>query len=325
MPVGLATYDPGPLEAEKVYYWRVDEFDGAGTYKGDVWTFTTPGAVGNPQPANGAADVAMTTTLTWTAATNATSHQVYLGLDKETVRAADASSPEYKGNPALGSESLDPGKLAWHALYYWRVDAVTNAGTVKGPVWSFTTADFLMVDDFESYTDDDVAGQAIWQTWIDGFGVADNGAQVGYLIPPYCEQTIVHGGSQSMPLVYDNTAPVTNSEAELTLTAPRDWTTEGVGTLSLWFRGSSGNAAEPLYVAISNSAGAPAIVANDDPDATAARSWTQWRVPLQAFADQGINLTNVNKLAIGLGSKSGMPEAGGTGTMYIDDIRLYRP
>ncbi|OHB73875.1 MAG: hypothetical protein A2Z25_09935 [Planctomycetes bacterium RBG_16_55_9] len=45
---GTPTYDPGPLEREKVYYWRVDEFDGFGSYKGDIWTFTTLGAVGNP-------------------------------------------------------------------------------------------------------------------------------------------------------------------------------------------------------------------------------------------------------------------------------------
>jgi hypothetical protein len=47
-------------------------------------------------------------------------------------------------------------------------------------------------------------------------------------------------------------------------------------------------------------------------------------IPLQAIADQGITLTNVDKIAIGLGSKSGMVSAGGTGTMYIDDIRLYK-
>jgi hypothetical protein len=46
--------------------------------------------------------------------------------------------------------------------------------------------------------------------------------------------------------------------------------------------------------------------------------------PLQAFADQGVNLTDVDKIAIGLGSKSGMAASGGSGTMYIDDIRLYR-
>jgi hypothetical protein len=178
------------------------------------------------------------------------------------------------------------------------------------------------VDDFESYTDDDPNNEAIWQTWIDGFGVADNGAQVGYLLPPYAEQTIVHGGSQSMPLMYVNEGGVTNSEAAMTLTAPRDWTQAGVAELSLWFRGSSDNAPEPLYAAISNSAGSPAVSAHEDPSAATAHSWTQWRVSLQVFADQGINLTNVDKIAIGLGSKAGAA-AGGSGTLFIDDIRLY--
>ena len=109
------------------------------------------------------------------------------------VRNADTGAPEYQGSASLGSEIIDPGKLALDTVYYWRVDAVYNAGPVKGPIWSFTTADFLIVDDFESYTDDDIAGEAVWQHWIDGFGIADNGAQAGYLVPPYCEQTIVHG------------------------------------------------------------------------------------------------------------------------------------
>jgi hypothetical protein len=324
VPTGSASYNPGSLVEEKVYYWRIDEFDGIDTYKGDVWTFTTPGAVGNPQPANGATDVAMDTTLSWTAANNANSHQVYLGLDKDTVRSADTSSPEYKGPKALGDESYDPGLLELDVTYYWRVDEVYNGNPVRGPVWTFTVGDYLPVEDFEGYTDNDADGEAIWQTWIDGFGIADNGAQVGYLLPPYAEQSIVHGGVQSMPLLYVNEAGVTNSEGTMTLTAPRDWTLGGVVELSLWFRGASGNAADPLYVAISNSAGAPAVAAQDDLNAATVLSWTQWRIPLQAFADQGINLGNVDKIAIGLGSKSGMASAGGSGTLYIDDIRLYR-
>jgi len=323
MMVGSTTYNAGSLEAEKVYYWRVDEFDGAATYQGEVWTFTTPGAVSAPMPADGAAGVSMTTSLKWTAATNATSQQVYLGTDKEAVRSAGAGSSEYQGSAALGSESVDPGKLAWDTLYFWRVDAVTSAGTVAGPIWSFTTANFIIVEDFESYTDDDIAGEAIWQHWIDGYGVADNGAQAGYLVPPYCEQTVVHGGAQSMPFVYDNTAPVSNSEAALTLTDARDWTEEGVSQLSLWFRGNAANGADPLYVAVSNSTGVPAIVVNDDTNAAQARTWTQWMIPLQALADQGINLTNVNQIAIGAGSKGGVA-VNGTGTLFIDDITLNR-
>jgi hypothetical protein len=323
VPTGAAFYNPGELEREKVYYWRVDEFDGLDTFKGDVWTFTTPGAVGNPQPADGATDVAMATILNWTAADNAASHEVYFGLDKDTVRSADTGSPEYKGPKVLGAENYDPGLLNLGTTYYWRVDEVYNGTTVKGPVWSFTVGDFLMVDDFESYTDNDADGEAIWQHWIDGFGVAGNGAQVGYLVPPYAEQTIVHDGDQSMPLLYFNEAGVTNSEAALTLTAPRDWTVAGVGELSLWTRGDSANAADPLYVAISNTTGVQAVVAHDDPSAATNTAWRQWRILLQVFADQGINLTDVDKLAIGLGSKGGVV-TGGTGTMYIDDIRLYR-
>jgi hypothetical protein len=250
---------------------------------------------------------------------------VYFGTDEDAVKNATSASPEYKGNKALGNESYDPGKLGWDTTYYWRVDAVYSAGPVKGLVWSFTTADFVIVDDFESYTDDDAAGQAIWQTWVDGFGITDNGAQVGYLLPPYCEQTIVHSGAQSMPLFYNNETGVTNSEATLPLTANRDWTAEGVGELSLWFRGSSTNAAEPLYVSVANTAGSPAIVAQDDANAAQTRSWTQWVIPLQTFADKGINLTNVDKITIGLGTKAGVAGPGGSGTMYIDDIRLYRP
>ena len=324
-PLGTTTYSPGPLELEKVYYWRVDEFDAVATHKGDIWSFTTPGAVGKPRPSNGATDVGMNAILSWTPADSAASHELYFGTDKEAVRNADAAAPEYKGSKALGAESHDPGLLEADTTYYWRVDEVDDQGnTAKGPLWLFTTGAFLLVDDFESYTDDDVAGEAIWQTWIDGFGVPDNGAQVGYLMPPYAEQTVVHGGLQSMPLLYINETGVTNSEASMTLTALRDWTQAGVAELSLWFRGASGNAAEPLYAAISNSAGAPAVVANDDPSAAAVRAWTQWRIPLQAFADQGINLSNVDQIAIGLGTKAGMAAPGGSGTLYVDDIRLDR-
>jgi len=325
IPIGITTYNPGPLVSAKVYYWRVDEFDALATHKGDVWSFTTPGAVGNPGPAYGATDVGMNATLSWTPADSAASHQLYFGTDREAVRTAGAGSPEDKGSVALGAESHDPGLLDADTAYYWRVDEVDAQGnTSKGPLWIFTTGAFLLVDDFESYTDDDAAGEAIWQTWIDGFGVADNGAQAGNLMPPYAEQRIVHSGSQSMPLLYVNEAGVTNSEAARTLTAPRDWTLAGVAELSLWFRGASDNALDPLYVSVANSAGAPAIVAHGDAGAAAIRSWTQWRIPLQAFADQGINLGDVDTIAIGVGSKAGAAP-GGTGTMYIDDIRLYRP
>ncbi|MFH1718643.1 MAG: LamG domain-containing protein [Planctomycetota bacterium] len=319
-PQGTATYKPASLEVEKVYYWRVDEFDALATYKGDVWGFTTPGAAGSLQPANGATDVQINSTLNWMPATTAVSHDVYVGTDKDAVRNATTASPEYKGNRASGSESYDPGKLAWNSNYYWRIDAVYNTGSVKGLVWNFTTADFLLVDDFESYNDidpPDPNSNRIFDKWIDGFGTTTNGALVGNDLPPYAEQTVVHSGTQSMPYSYDNN--LKTSEATLTLVYPRDWTEEGVAKLSLWFRGASANSAERMYVALNGNA----VVYHDDPAVTQKTGWTRWVIDLQAFANQGVNLANVNTIPIGIGTKNS-PAAGGAGTMYFDDIRLYR-
>ncbi|MFH1717126.1 MAG: hypothetical protein ABIF19_07230 [Planctomycetota bacterium] len=319
LPQGALVYKPASFESEKVYYWRVDEFDGVATYKGDVWGFTTPGAAGNPQPANGAVDVQMTATLSWTPADNAASSELYFGTDADAVKNAAAASPEYMGNKARGSESYDPGKLALDATYYWRVDTVYPDRTVKGLVWSFETAGFILVDDFESYNDidpPDPNSNRIFDKWIDGFGTATNGALVGNDFPPYAEQTIVHGAAQSMPYFYDNNNKT--SEATLTLVYPRDWTEGGTTKMSLWFRGDSANAPEQLFVTLGN-----AVVYHDDPAATQTTAWTQWIIDLQALADQGVNLANVDSITIGIGTK-GSPAAGGAGTMYFDDIRLYR-
>jgi hypothetical protein len=87
--------------------------------------------------------------------------------------------------------------------------------------------------------------------------------------------------------------------------------------------GIASNAAEPMYVSISNAAGQPAVVVHDDPAAATIDTWTEWIIPLQAFADQGINLTDVDKIAIGLGTRGNTTIPGGSGKIYIDDIRLY--
>jgi len=280
MPLGSASYSPGTLESEKVYYWRVDEFDPPFTHKGDIWGFTTPGAVGNPQPANGEADVQMIATLSWTAADNATSHELYFGTDTDAVGSATTASPEYIGPKALGSESYDPGGLAQDSSYAWRVDEVYPNETVKGLVWTFTTADFLLVDDFESYNDidpPDPASNRIFDKWIDGFGTTTNGALVGNDLPPYAEQAIVHGGAQSLVYRYDNAGKT--SEATLTLVWPRDWTAEGVTKLSLWVRGSSANAADRIFVALDGTA----VVYHDDAGATQLTGWNEWVIDLSAF------------------------------------------
>jgi hypothetical protein len=311
-PSGATDYKPGTLKMAKTYYWRVDEFDSANTYKGDVWSFTTEGAVAALNPVNGAVDVSQTPVLTWSPGFGAT-YDIYFG--------ADAGALEKKGSGSLGEESFEPGQLEWNTTYYWRVDEVNSANADSpwtGPLWSFTTANFLIIDDMEAYNDldpTDPLSNRIFNAWIDGFGDPTNGSLVGNDFAPFAEQTIVHSGNQSMPMIYDNSAAA-KSEATLTLTSNSDWTVKGVDTLTIWYRGSVGNAAEQMYVVLNGNA----RVEHDDPDAATKIAWTAWNIDLQKFTDQGVNLSNVNSITLGLGSVTS-----GAGMMYFDDIRLYPP
>ncbi|HUT46299.1 MAG TPA: LamG domain-containing protein [Sedimentisphaerales bacterium] len=499
-----------------------------------------PLRAGNPIPrSNSLPGVDEATPLSWSPGENALQHDVYFGTDKDAVEAADASDTTgvYRGRQS-GTTFTPAEPVEWGTgPYYWRIDEINNNGTIsKGTIWTFTVADFTLIDDFESY---DAGDNQIWYAWHDGLGYGvpgidpyfagnGTGGAVGdETTASYTEETIIHGGSQSMPLAYDNNKQgyAKYSETELTLTAPRDWTAEGVAELSLWFRGNpasvgsfvegpagtytmtatgadifgsadefhyafktltgpgsivarvesveqtddwakagvmiretlgagskfaavyitptnadgtatngcryqarsdtdagatsdttvatdeqmaiiapywvklerdvagnfrgyysangsswqsmswnpqsismssnvyvglaltshdvaltceavfsnvtitgtvsnqwanqdvgiASNAAEPLYVAVSNSAGAPAVVVHDDPAAATIVTWTEWVIPLQAFADQGIVLTDVDRIAIGLGTQGNMTVPCGSGKMYIDDIRLYRP
>jgi hypothetical protein len=531
VPNGVTSYNPGKLKLAKTYYWRIDEFDGAATHKGNIWSFTTEGAVSGPNPADGSLDVKPSVVLKWNAGAVAESHEVYFGTDSDAVKNATKASPEYKGPKALGEESYDPGKLILNTAYYWRIDEVNsvNPGSPwAGNVWSFTTGDFFVIDDFEDY---DAGDNQIWSAWHDGlgfgapgtpdfFGGNGTGAAVGdETTASYTEEIIIHTGIKSMPISYDNNKQGFSkySQVEHTLTDQRDWTEEGAANLSLWFRGypaptgsfiegpvgtftmtasgadiwlvnnveadefhfaykmltgagtitarvnsventdpwakagvmireslnpdsahafacitpgngvasqgrpSTGgtsfnynqagvtapywvklersisgnftvshstngtnwqavtgatvenipmgtnvyiglaltahnaaatceavfsnvtttgnvtgqwahqdigilsNAPEPLYVAVSNKTGNPAVVVHDDPAAAQINTWTQWIIPLQAFADQGITLTNVEMIAIGLGTRGNMTIPGGSGKMFIDDIRLLQP
>jgi hypothetical protein len=118
-----------------------------------------------------------------------------------------------------------------------------------------------------------------------------------------------HDAAQTCQAVFSNVTNTGNVSGQ--------WVNQDIGIES--------NDAEPLYVAVSNSAGAPAVVVHDDPAAATIDTWAEWVIPLQAFADQGINLTNVDRIAIGLGTKGNITTPGGSGKMYFDDIRLYRP
>jgi len=300
-----------PLTAEEV----------AEVFKGDV------GLAHSPQPISGTApDVEHVPPISWSTGEDAAKHHVYFGTDELAVGDADASDVTgiYRGSQ-IATSYTPPEGIAWGTgPYYWRIDEEQADGTIsEGMVWNFSVGDFLNVDDFESYNDidpPDPQSNTIFGTWADGYATPTaNGALVGNDAPPYAETraAYVHSGAQAMPLSYDNNGKYSETTMTLTGTA-RDWTRQDVAELSLWFRGESTNAVEPMYVALNGRA-----VYHDNPNAAQAGTYEEWVISLQTFADLGVTLNNVTSITIGFGTP-GSTAAGGTGMMYFDDLRLYR-
>ena len=211
--------------------------------------FSLPVRASSPYPNSEAVDVTQSPILVWSAGETAAQHEVYFGDDANAVAAAtSADAAVYKGSQAADQTSFDPGSLEWNKTYYWRVDEVNAANGESpwmGTVWSFTTADFIVVDDFESYVDD-VEGR-IFQTWIDGWGFTEpapgnpgngTGSTVGYTDPPFAERVVVHSGRQAMPFDYNNIIQPYYSETERTFATAQNWKVNGVTDLVVWYRGS---------------------------------------------------------------------------------------
>jgi len=294
-----------------------------------------PLTAGNPNPPNGAVDVKHTPILRWSVGDKAVKHNVYFGTDATAVEnATTASAGIYRGQQDLAATSYAPSEapLAWNSTYYWRIDEVNGVDVWKGSVWRFTTANFIVVEDFEDYTDD--VGSRIFQTWRDGWGYSEpvpgypgngTGSAVGYSQAPFAEQTTIHSGSQSMPLGYDNSG--TGGKARYSETvrewiSPQDWTINNVKALTLYFYGAPANAPEGLYVAVEDNAGHVKVVNYPDPAAVQEPAWQEWNIELAQLSSAGVNLKAIKKMYIGLGNRTS-PKVGGTGTIFIDDVRVY--
>ena len=308
------------------YYWRVDEIEGDMTtvHAGDVWTFIAqPLAAYIPEPADGENEVSTdpNITLNWMAGQGATAHHLYFSEVQADV--ANGTANADKGSQA--ETVFAPGALAPLTTYYWRVDESAVDGSVEtGSAWVFST--FAIVDDFESYTEDIDAGEAIFLTWIDG---VENGSTsyVGYEFSAngtFGETTIVHSGGQSMPLDYNNVNAPYYAETSRTWPTAQNWTAGGADTLVLYVQGNWSNGPEPLYIAIEDTGSHTGMVVHPSPAAAATPGWTPWRIPLSEFNEKGVNVAAVKTMHIGLGDPAA-PTPGGAGLIFIDDIRLTKP
>jgi len=279
-----------------------------------------PALAWEPQPASGAlVDVRDASELNWSAGYSAAKHDVYFGRDEDAVTSADTGSAVYHGRRAGTNFALDELVEFGGGSYYWRIDEVEADGVTinRGLVWTLTVPDYLAVDDFESYNDDD---NRIYSAWIDGY-TNGTGAWVGYSTSPFAEHAIIHSGTQSLPLDYNNVNSPYYSETTREFGSVQNWTTEDVTNLVLFVRGSAGNTADSLYIGIQDSAGKLATVTYPDSAIVEATAWTEWRIPLSSLA--GVNLAKVDAVHIGVGNRTS-PTAGGVGILYIDDIRLTK-
>lgn len=306
---GAATYtanttvDLGGAAAQYVKVSIISNWGGVVKQYGlsEVRFFQIPTVAARPNPVSGATGLAPEVTLSWRPGRDAGSHQVYLGTDAANLPlVATVTENSYEMEVALGT------------TYYWKVVEVNDAQTPsawEGPVWSFSTARSILVENFESYNDNMDANGAIFQTWLDGFENPLNGSIVGYGQAPFAEKTIAFG-TQSMPFEYDNTTGASYSEAERTLDG-QDWTRFGLKGLSLYFFGNPANSgAGKLYVKINNT---KVFYGGASSDLTLA-VWMPWTIDL---ASTGANLKKVTKLAVGVEG------AGAKGRLFIDEIRLF--
>jgi hypothetical protein len=281
-----------------------------------------------PNPENGSTtDIINATPLSWTSGVQAVQDDVYFGTDAKAVAEADTSTAGiYRGRQNTNSYT-PPENIESDQTYYWRIDGVGVDATIgKGPVWTFNVADYILVDDFESYNDlnpDQEGSRRIYLVWTDGYdNPTVNGSTIGYPNPSiadgehFVETNIVHGGNQSAPLFFDDS---TASYSEVTvnpddLSIGRDWTIGGPETLSLWVYGDPTNpTSERMYVKINN-----AKMVISDVDLTKA-AWQEVTIGLAAF---NTSLSNVTTFGIGF-ERTGA--TGGSGMVFIDDIRLNLP
>jgi hypothetical protein len=204
-------------------------------------------AATRPDPDNGAQEVPRNTLLSWKEGQYSSKRNVYFGTDFNDVNEARISDPQgvlaAEKHSDTTFDPLGTDLLEFNKIYYWRVDEINDLdpnNPWKGAVWSFTTANFIVVDDFEGYND--YEPNRIFDTWKDGWGTQTNGSTVGYSDPNfkegehYIETKIVHGGKQSMPFFYDNGSKYSEAVIKQSGTAS-DWTRDGIVFLSLWFRG----------------------------------------------------------------------------------------
>ena len=135
------SYDPGTLDFDGTYYWKIVSQDEHGlTTNGPVWEFTTRGndaplIPSNPDPADGETDVNVNANLEWSGGDPDGDSVVY-----DVFFEAGNPDPSVLVSDDQSSTTYDPGIMDALTTYYWKIVSEDEFGEVTtGPIWSFTT------------------------------------------------------------------------------------------------------------------------------------------------------------------------------------------
>jgi len=313
-PHSYQTYDPcawQPYALGETYYWRVDDINDACTITGTQWYFTVTGAAYDPSPYGGVTvvvDRTKTVELSWQAGTGAEQHKIYFSDDETKVINSDPTV--LIGTQGVNDVNIDATGLVLDQTYYWKVNEVSGGGshTVDGVVWEFTVADFLVIEDFESYSNNgDV--QVAWPG-SDG-GTAYRQATGGYSQDP--------AGTQAMLMIYDNTSSPYQSRVSHSI-ANEDWTVDGCVALSVMFHGIGTNSADDIFVELESGGGTlSGHQQYGNTSATQIEEWTEWLILISTF---GVDATDITKITVGAGQDPGVLT--GTGGVYFDFLRIAK-
>ncbi|MHC4436148.1 MAG: LamG-like jellyroll fold domain-containing protein [Planctomycetota bacterium] len=307
-PTGPNVVTLNGIVATHIRLSAVSNFSGRSQYGlSEVRILYLPVRAHKPEPADGAENVLPGMPLQWRPGREASTHDVLIGtaIDDLTLVGDNITETSFMQDLVLSE------------TYYWQV-LETDLAELAGDIWSFSTQDFLVVDDFESYNTTD---KQIWETWLDGLGFGIPGSPNFYggngtgsavgdeSSPSYMEETIVHSGSKSVPLAYKNAAVnISEITAKISdLSIGPDWTRADVKALTLYIHGSEDNLGGQLYIKVND-------VRKDQSANLAGEYWQQVNIDLASF---GVDLQNVTSMTIGIAG------AGSSGLVYIDDIRLY--
>jgi len=333
--IARTVYHPaGELELARTYYWRVDEVNDACSpylWKGNIWKFVVDtGLARNPDPADETPDVSWTAdgpTLSWTKGLKSVSNDVYFGNSYDAVNDANKSDPEYIRNKEADSigraDYHSAGALVMNETYYWRIDAINDLddrSPWRGNVWSFTLKNYILLDDFESYTTD----AELRDVWKDYYTQA---APRTYCYAYRWGDPAIGAGSMKLNCL--NFVPPYYSEVRQTFSTDQDWSASsasGVKALSLMCHGTATNPDDYLYVWVKDSAGKRAVQRLSDPDIIKTELWTEINLALSDFnSPDAVDLSEIKTIAIGVGPEPPVYSGSGILMVYIDNVRLYIP